>query len=115
MLFMHSSHADDIKYGLWELSFNMQMDGMPFSIPIPVVNVKQCVRAEDTIPKFENNSKDCDYIDQKKSGGTVTWKIKCTKTNLQGEGKITYTGISMHGTVSSQIDKIGRASCRERV
>ncbi len=69
------------------------------------VSTTHCITEKDLVPRGKQD-RDCRITDQKQSGNTVTWSMRCDKPEgqLEGSGKATYTGdamtsaVEMHGT-----------------
>jgi hypothetical protein len=91
--------AAPMKEGNWQITMNMEMEGMP--VKIPPVTIKQCLKKEDlndpekTLPKTTKDSS-CKISDYKLEGNTVSWKVNCPKEKLTGTGEMTYEGNSAY-------------------
>ncbi|MGH8398389.1 MAG: DUF3617 domain-containing protein [Gammaproteobacteria bacterium] len=90
------SRADVLKMqpGLWEIAINMQMTGLPVSIPSQVI--KKCITAED-LKKPESDilqplnlpgtKQQCKINKLSHAGNTTSWQGSCT-----GDNDITFSG-----------------------
>lgn len=93
--------ADTMREGLWEISSQVEMPGMPMKIPPTVM--KHCYTKADVADrkKLIARENDCKVTDMKTSGNKVTWTMKCTGRNaatMTGEtvfGKDSYASV-MH-------------------
>ncbi len=79
--------ADPITEGLWEITTQTEMPGMPMAIPPNTI--KQCYTKEDVKDqkKVIARDKNCTLTDYKVSGNKVVWAMKCT-----GENSGTFNG-----------------------
>lgn len=73
--------ADTIREGLWEITTQMEMPGMPMKMPATVM--KHCYTKNDVSDqkKIISQDKNCSVTDLKKSSNKVTWKMKCSGEN----------------------------------
>jgi hypothetical protein len=73
------------------------------------ITATHCVTEKDLVPRGKEE-KDCKVTDQKRSGNTVTWAMRCDKPEgtMEGTGTATYTGdtmssaVNMHGTADGK-------------
>lgn len=89
----------NMKEGLWEITTKMQMQGMD----MPPVKHTQCITKNDLVPQgSQQPGQECEIIDVKTNGNTVTWTMKCTGQSgeVTGTGEITYSGDSFKGTMT---------------
>jgi len=107
MIFTMTSLAvaePNIKEGKWEISMKMEMPGMPMEMP-PFIHT-QCLTSKDFLPENsgQQQSQDCEAVDVKTSGDTVTWSTKCKGENgpVSGTGTVTYKGKTFTGTMKVQ-------------
>jgi hypothetical protein len=84
--------AEGMRDGLWQVTTQMEMPGMPMKMPPTVM--KHCYTKNDVTDqkKIISNDKNCTVTDLKTSGTKVTWKMKCT-----GENAATMTGETVFG------------------
>ena len=92
-----SSHATAApkREGLWEVTIQLKVEGMPFTPP--AMTHTQCIKPGSYVPSNPNDKHNCKVIDQNVEGNTVSWKVKCD--NSEGSGKITYGEGTFDGTV----------------
>jgi Protein of unknown function (DUF3617) len=93
----------DLHEGLWEITTKMEMPGMPMQMPAR--KHTQCLTKknllETMVPKEQTQEEECKIIDQKISGNTVTWTMKCSgKDAMEATGKNTYHGDTFEGTIT---------------
>jgi hypothetical protein len=98
-----------MKEGQWEITMQMEMEGMPANIPPRTIT--KCIKPEDVkkpedILKNSHNSEDCTAKDVKLDGNHLTWSMECHKRGgtQTGQGDITYAGESYEGTVTVQMN-----------
>jgi len=92
--------AGNMRDGLWEISSQMEMPGMPMKMK-PMV-AKHCYSKTDVADqkKVIARDKDCSVTDMKSSGNKVSWAMKCTGKNagtMTGEtvfGSDSYTSVT---------------------
>ena len=98
----------DINPGKWEFTTVTEMVGMP-SMSIPPVTHTQCVTMESLVPQSDAASQECEMSEVNVDGNTVSWKIICAGQNgeMEGTGKITYSGDTMEGTMDLVIAGAG--------
>jgi hypothetical protein len=88
----------DMKEGLWEITTKMEMPGMS----MPPMKHTQCMTKNNLVPQSSQPGQECSITQTKVVGNTVTWTMKCTGQGgeMEGTGKITYTGDSFEGTMT---------------
>ncbi len=78
--------------GLWEISMQMEMPGMPFKMPASTAKhcyTKAEVQEQGVVPQQD---KSCKVTETNRTAKTVSWKLVCTGKNAgTGEGQITFT------------------------
>jgi hypothetical protein len=92
--------ADDakstMKPGNWSITVQMIMPGMD----MPPVTVTRCItqaEADHPDPPADTSAEGCTISDYKFNSNTLTWKMKCDKQGVTGEGKITFSPESYTG------------------
>jgi hypothetical protein len=90
----------EFKEGLWEITTQVEMKGMP---PMPPTTIRQCITKKDPVPQTNDKNYDCKIIDQKISGDTVSYTVECKGKDgeMKTSGKSTYTDTSMKGTATT--------------
>jgi len=88
--------------GLWEITTKMEMKGMPMQMPARTHT--QCLTKKNMlktmVPNKQSQEEECKITDQKISGNTVTWTMKCSgKDAMKMTGKMTYRGNTLEGTM----------------
>ena len=92
--------ADDakstMKPGNWSITIQMDMPGMA----MPPMTFTRCITQEQAShpePPSDNSVEGCKISDYKLEGNTLTWKMKCEKQGVTGEGRITFSPESYTG------------------
>lgn len=89
--------------GTWEITTTTEMAGMA---PQSQTHI-QCITADDMVPMSEDANQECQVTDIITEGNTVSWSISCGGGEMNGTGSVTYSGDSMHGTMSMTIEPYG--------
>ncbi len=92
--------APDIVPGMWEITTQMNMPGMPMAMPKNTM--KRCLDSKDVVPAMPDEQQDCTVKDIKVKGNTVTWTIHCKTQGMvsTSKGSVTYSGMSFSGTAT---------------
>lgn len=93
----------DLHEGLWEITTKMEMQGMPMQMPAR--KHTQCLTKKNMlkmmVPKEQDQDQECKITDQKVSGDTVVWTMKCSGEDaMEITGKTTYHGDTFEGTIT---------------
>jgi hypothetical protein len=94
--FANAQDGPNLKNGLWEITSKTRIPGMPMT---PATHT-QCLTSQDYLPKDMLQVRSaCKIVDQKVSGNTVSWTVKCHGGGDTGTGKgeVTYSGESFKG------------------
>lgn len=88
--------------GLWEITTKMEMQGIPMQMPAR--KHTQCLTKKNMlktmVPKEQDQDEACKITDQKISGNTVTWVMKCKGEDaMEMTGKTTYRGDTFEGSM----------------
>lgn len=97
-----------MKPGLWEVTTQMDMPGMP--VKMPATTTRSCVTPEqarnpgetigDPSGRGRGNS-NCKASDQKIDGNKVTWKMACTGAqSMTGDGEMVFSGDTYTGKMT---------------
>ncbi len=97
--------SPNMKPGLWEITTKSQMQGMN----IPPSTITQCLTEDDMVPTGTQPGQECEVIDMKVSGNTVTWTMICSGQggDVESTGRIEYHGTSFQGSMTTVIDAGG--------
>lgn len=89
----------NFKPGKWEVTTTMKMAG---GMTVPPQTFIQCMTKESIVPQNTQPGQECTVIETKHSGNTVTWKTRCKtdQGNMDGSGKIVYSGTSFEGKMT---------------
>jgi hypothetical protein len=95
----------DLKEGEWGVSYRMEVVGMPFPMPPITVRKTMCLSQKDYIPDNSQQGQDCKISDQKVTGNTVTWTMRCKTREgaIEGHGRVTYHGDRYDGVMEAQL------------
>ena len=104
----------DMQDGKWEITTEVEMPGMP--IKMPTVTVTECLTSKAPVPPASDEGEkgegmECKVVEQKVSGDTITWKVKCSGSSGESEssGKVTYKGDRMEGIMKMKAKHGGEA------
>lgn len=99
-----------LKDGLWEMTTQVQIKGLPQKIP-PTVT-RQCITKSDPVPKAKNQDSgyECKTRQSKISGDTVTYEVECTmkEGTVLTSGKTTYKANVMEGATTTIVKMKGQ-------
>ena len=90
--------------GKWQVTMEMDMPGMPMKMPAQTFTT--CVtkeQAEKPQPPKQNQKSDCEVYDYKIDGNVVSWKVKCPKENMTGDGTMKFTAETYEGLVHAKM------------
>ncbi|MBU0681047.1 MAG: DUF3617 domain-containing protein [Proteobacteria bacterium] len=102
-----SGGGPDLEEGMWEITTEVDMPGMPMKIPAMVY--RQCLTKEDVVPKQgPANQEICTYSSPKTRGNRVSWSVECQSPGgkTTSEGEITYRGKSFDGTLTMSMSGV---------
>jgi len=98
----------NLNEGKWEITSKIEMPGLP--VQMPPSTYTQCITKEDMVPKSKQSGQNCEHLDVKVKGNTVTWVMKCTDANgtTTGNGTMTYNGDTFSGVINMKINNPGQ-------
>jgi hypothetical protein len=98
----HAGSGPEIHEGLWEITVEIVMPGMPMKMPPSTYT--QCFTKDRAIPMDEKPGQQCQAKDISPKGNTVSWTLECATPGgpMTGKGMITYRGDEMEGSMSMQ-------------
>ena len=111
--FLLVGHAQArIEYGLWEITIEVQMDGIP--VDAPQETIKKCISRNDLTPGNMQDKQGCDKDKVTRKGDTVNWVVSCAKDKhtMTGNGLMVYSGKSMTGNAQFQAGGKGLATMK---
>lgn len=95
--------------GLWEITTEINMEGMPYAIP-PTTHT-MCMSKDDLVPEQNTgqNQNDCSVDYEIVDNNTVVWKSTCQSEDGQiiSKGKTIYRGATFKGEMTTQIPHAG--------
>lgn len=104
--------SKDLQPGVWEITTETSMPGMP--IQIPPQTEKRCyttadlTQAQDAIQ--QGGYANCKVKNFQENGDTATWAIACSgEPAMSGKGKMTTTATSFVGAMDSVVKYPGGA------
>lgn len=100
-----SHAASGIQDGLWEMTMETQMEGLPMAMPPVSSNTRQCITPGDAVPRNDGSMKNCTVKNQKVSGNKASWEFECSddQGKAVGKGEMTYSGTSCSGVSRTAI------------
>ena len=98
----------ELKEGLWEVTTQMEIKGMPQSMP--PTTFRQCITKSNPVPQSKDKNYDCKTISQKINGDTVSYAVECKGKEgvTQVSGTTTYTDNSMSGSSTTTVKMKGQ-------
>ena len=99
--FVTNAWGLDLQDGSYKITSKVEMPGMPMQIP--PVTVTQCITNQDPLPNQSTAGQQCNIIDTKTEGKTVSWKMECSQQGqkMQSTGKMVYNGDRFEGTTKT--------------
>lgn len=93
----------DIKAGLWEIGILMEIPDMPGQTPR--IAQKECITAENLLPKLQQQTGECTITASNIIGNTATWSMSCPIEGgvILGDGELHYQSEVFEGTVTLQL------------
>jgi len=95
--------------GLWEITTEINMEGMPYAIP-PTTHT-MCMSKDDLVPGQTTGQKpdDCSVDFEIVDKNTVVWESTCRSEEGQiiSKGKTIYRGSTFEGEMTTQIPNAG--------
>ncbi|PLX47960.1 MAG: hypothetical protein C0613_12455 [Desulfobulbaceae bacterium] len=95
-----SGSGPELQEGMWEITTEVNMPGMPMQIPAMVH--RQCLGPDDVVPRQGPAQQEiCDYSKARIRGNTVSWTVECTSPGgtTTTVGEITYRGTTFDGSL----------------
>ena len=107
--------AVELKPGLWEVSIQTKMAGIPGTQP--AVTVQQCYSPEDVkdmkrmLPNQQNSGMKCNSTHFALKGDAATWQMQCAGpgVTMSGLGSMTFKGNTYSGSSTMEMNAAGRA------
>lgn len=98
----------DVKEGLWEITSQVEIKGMPNAAP--PTTVRQCITKNDPVPQTKEKNYDCKTIAHKISGNTVLYNVECKgkEGTMETSGTTTYSDNAMKGTADTKVKMKGQ-------
>jgi len=104
--------TSDLQPGLWEVTTDTSMPGMP--IQLPSQTVRNCYTAADLAQAQDavrqGGYANCKVQNFREQGNTATWSIACSgEPAMRGTGTMTTTATSFSGSMDSVVNYPGGA------
>ena len=114
-VFMVGNAQARIKYGLWEITVQVQMDGAP--VDAPQEKIRKCISRKDLTPGNNQDKEGCDKGKVTRKGDTVNWTVSCSKDDhtMTGNGLVVYSGNTMTGNAQFQAGGKGLATMKMKL
>lgn len=112
-LFLLAGNAQArIKYGLWEITVSVQLDGTP--VENPHETIQKCITSKDLTPGNKQDKEGCSKDKVTRKGDKVNWTVSCSKDKhtMTGNGLVVYSGNSMTGNAQFQAGGKGLATMK---
>jgi hypothetical protein len=102
MVCAHADSGPHMQEGLWEITTELEMPGMPMKMP--PTTFTQCIKKDQMVPMDEKPDQKCKIKDVSTKGNTTRWTVECSEAGGQmtGKGMVTYHGDKMEGNMSMQ-------------
>jgi uncharacterized 2Fe-2S/4Fe-4S cluster protein (DUF4445 family) len=99
------SQAAEPPGDLWEVTSQMEMEGMPFKMPARPLKICVAKNAQEP-PGSANDERGCTNSEMARVGNKVTWTSSCSgPPAITGQGEITYEGTDAYaGTIKYVTD-----------
>ena len=100
--FAHAGSGPDLNEGMWEITVNLEIAGMPMKMPPSTYT--QCIKKDQAVPSDASPDQKCVTKDVTTKGNTVTWTVMCTNPGGQmtGNGMVTYHKDKMDGSMTME-------------
>jgi hypothetical protein len=98
----HAGSGPDLDEGLWEITTELEMPGMPMKMPPSTFT--QCIKKDQAVPADEKPGQECKTKDLTTKGNTISWTVECAHPGGQmtGKGTVTYHRDKMEGSLNMQ-------------
>lgn len=104
---MHAVAAPTMQPGLYEISMQMVMKGMPMQMPVS--SFRHCITPQDIVDgkayASSENSQDCKISNLRQSGNAVSYDFACV---MQGSGSMVGRSSGTHHATGYDILMSGR-------
>lgn len=107
-----AAHAgpSNMQPGLWEITTETQMPGMPMALPPQVIQhcytAEELAQARNAVPSSGDGN--CRISDYRLEGNTTTWRVACTgEAPMEGTGTMTTKATSYEGSMDSVMSHPG--------
>ncbi len=93
----------DVKEGMWEITSQMEMPGMPMAVPSVIS--KQCYTKQSMKPENILRNNHCTMQKMDLRDNSVSWQMRCQQQGMQmtGTGNIDYQHTSFSGNFNMKM------------
>ena len=107
MVCAHADSGPHMQEGLWEITTELEMPGMPMKMPPSTFT--QCMRKDHAVPSNAKPGQQCKTKNVSAQGNTVRWTMECTHPGGQmtSKGAITYHRDKMEGSATMTMEGQG--------
>jgi len=104
------AEGPDVKEGMWEITSQMEMPGMPMAVP--PVTFKQCFTKQSMKPENILRNNNCTMQKMDVRSNSVSWQMRCQQQGMQmtGSGNIDYQHTAFSGNFVMQMSSANQAS-----
>ena len=102
MVCAHADSSPAMQEGLWEITTELEMEGMPMKMP--PTTFTQCLKKGQAVPMDQKPGQQCKIKDVTTEGSTTRWSVECSGSGGQmtGKGTASYSGDNMEGSMHMQ-------------
>ena len=102
--------AADLHEGEWRLVSKTEVAGAAYAMP--AMSYYRCISRSMMIPAQELPGRQCELVDEQRSGGRYSWRMRCQSKDkeMQVFGEAVYDGDRMQGSVRLVSGNITRIS-----
>ena len=85
MVCAHADSSPAMQEGLWEITTELEMEGMPMKMP--PTTFTQCLKKGQAVPMDQKPGQQCKIKDVTTEGSTTRWSVECSGSGGQMTGK----------------------------
>ena len=102
MVCAHAGSGPAMHEGLWEITTELEMKGMPMKMP--PTTFTQCLKKDQAVPMDQQPGQECKVKDVTTKGNTTHWTVECSGPGGQmtGKGTVSYENDKMTGSMHMQ-------------
>lgn len=105
----NAAGAGGMRPGMWETTIQSNIGGTKPLVTRACITAKQLEDPQGAVPKMDDANMQCEQLDYKVSGSTVSWKLRCTgEMAMQGSGQMTAGADSYSGKMDMAMKMQGQ-------